>query len=661
MRHLHLKIAFIILWNAVLTSCEYSEPRPASEEEITYTFEMDFGGESKSGCFLSGTYVNNYNLYFFADGELSRQVYSPGGKTTISLAPNQEYLLYAIGNIGQKAFKPGMKLESFLGEKLKFGSLGELAGIPCSYIPEATLIPSRDLTSGTYHVKAGALFAEFKIDLKVKNAADSDKLDITDVSCFNINSELTYFSEGDKAKASTVVDAGDFLSSADLKTLSKGGTVAFYAPENLQGTMSNPTKDYKIKKSSSGLCTYVKVEGTYESQYASYQLKYIFYLGEDLYTSFNIKRNKTYELHLTLDLGDEYLFDLEDVEDDEDNPTQGPDVTREDKYTLVPSVTTLDTWGGNEYSITIDAVNFKGDAIDVTSQVTVDGVKYTGGAPGGLISWNGSEIVATDWWGMSGKWVTASPTYTITFRYGDATVTVSGTMNGYIGIRSKETYWYSEIERSGELAPSQSVFLYGSQTTDVSSTATITAVPDYQWFTNSGRDCIMTGSDIPVTLTATDPSNGFHREGTGSIDVVTDVAELHVTINPSFRNVITFSGTKSISTSTTVSDSFLGNVGIAYIEDPVGNSFPMSVIQSIWYYDVNGERRNLTSEFAIPEEYSRVEFSIGYPNESHEDVPSVEDWSIAENYFPTIKMGQQDIVYLFVNGFLARWQWGYGI
>lgn len=649
------------LCGAVMTSCGQKEPLLSENTEVGYTFEVSFGDESKSGCFASGTYVNDYNLYFFADEVLDRQVYSPGGKTTVSLAPNREYRLYAIGNVGKKSFTPGMSIDSFLSGKLNFSSLDELEGIPCAYIPETTLIPSRDLASGTYHIKAGALFAEFKIDLAVKNALDSDKLDITNVSCFNINSELSYFGENDSATSSTLVDAGDFLSQSDLETLSKGGTVRFYAPENMQGTMSNPTRDYKIKKSDSGLCTYVRIEGTYESQYASYLLKYVFYLGEDLYTSFNIKRNKTYELHLTLDLGDEYLFDLDGFEDNEDSPTQGPNITRDEKYVLVPSETQVDTWGGNEYGITVSAVNFRGDSIDVTRELTVDGVTYTGGAPTGLISWNGSEIVATDWWGMSGTWVTSNPTYTITFRYGDATTTVTGVMNGHTGIRCKDSYWYSEIERAGAHAPAKSVWLYGSQDTDVSGTACIIGDSDLQWFTNSGRDCIMPGEDIPVLLTATDPTNGFFREGTGYINVSTDVAELCVTIRPSFSNVTVFGGTKDISTSTTVSGSFLGNTGISRIEDPVGNSFPMAVIQSISYYDVNGEFRELTSEYAIPEEYSRVEFSIGNPNESHEDVPSTNAWSLAENFFPTISMGQQDMVHIFVNGFTARWQWGFGI
>lgn len=643
---------------APLTSCEQNGPVP---EEIEYTFEMDFAGDSKSACFVSGTYVNDYNLYFFADGELSRQVYSPGGKTTVSLAPNQEYWLYAIGNVGKKSFTPGMSLDSFLGGKLSFGSLSELAGIPCSYSPESAIIPSRDLAEGTYHVKAGALFAEFRIDLKVKNASDEDKLDIKSVSCFNINSELTYFGEDDKATASTVVDEGDFLSASDLSVLSKGGTVSFYAPENMQGTMDNPTYDYKIKKSESGLCTYVKIEGTYESQCASYLLKYIFYLGEDLYTSFNIKRNKSYDLHLTLDLGDEYLFDLESFEDDVDNPTQGPNVTKEVKYTLVPSTDRIDTWGGNEYGITFNAVDFRGDAIDVTGEVTVDGITFTGGAPDGLISWNGSEIVATDWWGMSGAWVTAGPTYTVTFRYGDTTATVSGTMNGHIGIAARDTFIYSEIERSGAHPPLESVWLYGSQITYVSDSAAIIADEDYLWETNSGRDCIMPADDIPVLLTATDPSNGFHREGTGLINVVTDVMKLNVTISPSFNFVNVFGTTKKISTSTTVQGTFLGNVGIASPGDYPGDSYPMAVIQSIWYEDLNGERRDITSEYAIPEEYSRVEFSVGQANGTHRDFPSVECWSLAENHFPYIKTGQQDLMFIFVNGFVAYWQWGYGV
>lgn len=661
MKRKYTYIGFMILGGIAFTSCGQEDPATPEEARVEYSFDISFDVESRSGCFDSGTDVNDYNLYFFADGVLDREVYSPGGITTVSLAPNREYWLYAIGNVGRKSFTPGMSIDSFLEEKLNFSSLGELSGIPCSHIPESCIIPSRDLEGRTYHVRAGALFAGFKIDLKVRNASDSDKLDITGVSCFNINSELSYFSGDDKASASTVVDEGDFLDAEDLRILSTGGSVIFYAPENMQGAMLNPSQDYKLKKSDSGLCTYVRIEGTYESQYAVYMLKYVFYLGEDLYTSFNIKRNKTYELHLTLDLGDEYLFDLEGFDDDEDSPTQGPNVTKEEKYVLVPSETEVDTWGGNEYGISISAVNFKGEAMDVTGDVTVDGIVFTDGAPDGLITWNGSEIVASDWWGMSGDWVTARPEYTITFRYGDASASVTGVMNGHIGIRCKDRYWYSEIERAGEYAPAKAVWLYGSQDTDVSGSAHIIGSTEYQWFTNSGRDCMMPGADIPVLLTATDPSNGFHREGTGAIEVVTDVAELHVTVNPSLAIVIPFSGTKNISTSTAVSGSFLGNAGIAYIESPQSNSFAMSVIQSIWYYDVNGVRRDITSEFAIPEEYSRVEFSTGYPNDSHDDVPSTEEWSIAENFFPTIRMGQQDMIHIFVNGFLAHWQWGYGI
>ncbi len=311
---------------------------------------------------------------------------------------------------------------------------------------------------------------------------------------------------------------------------------------------------------------------------------------------------------------------------------------------LTASLTEQDTWGGNSYPVTLIYDDGAGNVRDVTAQARVESLDC-GSAPAGLVTWDGRNIVAKDWWGMSGSWVTSSPVYTLKLSYGGLTVTISGTMHGYTGAEitpSKSVWHYSEIESGGLNAPTVKITLVGSERTEVK-TYDSYVVDDYdhpEYILENG--CIGVGSGIPLRVEFTDPSNGFRRSGDTSFDVVTNVARLHAYINVFF---IQGSGrTSSISNTSQLSGAHFGSAGIVSIQQ--GNPpFRLNVQQSIWYDDYQGVRHEVTSPYGQADPMDSITVS--------------DEWSLEENWDATIGMGESHLVTIDVNGFTATWLWGY--
>lgn len=325
----------ILTASIMLGACSPSQPEDGDAVKYSeYIFGCTGGiSETKSGYFADGSEVNNYCLFFYMEGELKYAFHSPDGAQLsvqfLESDQDSEMMVYALANVGNliNDYPIGSSIDELLAYKQSFLSLSSLDGIPASYAPDSPVIPSRDLEGKTTVLPAVPLMAKFDINLSVNNAEYPGNLKIKDVRCFNINKEVTAFGSG--ATATEVVSTGDFLSAgSDLPAFEGGASVSFYVPENLQGSISNPTMDYRLKKSSNGLCTYVTVEADYSSDMAVYSLEYVFYLGEDLYTSFNIGRNREYTLNLSLDLSDPYLFAHEPSTPAPSNPDQGPYINR---------------------------------------------------------------------------------------------------------------------------------------------------------------------------------------------------------------------------------------------------------------------------------------------------------------------------------------------
>ncbi len=306
---------------------------------------------------------------------------------------------------------------------------------------------------------------------------------------------------------------------------------------------------------------------------------------------------------------------------------------------LTASVTALDTWGGNEYPVTLSYDDGLGNVSDVTTSASCS-IQFTGGIPQNLLSWSGSKLVADDWWGLSGSWVTAGPTYTLTLSYGGLSVEISGEMHGYTHAEvapEKPVWHYSEIESNGWSGPAAVATLYGSETTEVWTSNT--QVKDSGRYTLS-NGYLGLGSDIPFHVWFTDPSNGYTREGDSQFDIETNIVTLQVSIYPAAAQ---FAEVRPLVANTDSSGEFLGSVGIIAAEesDPY---FIMDVDQEIWYEDYKGDAHQLT-------------FSNGSAP-SPEVVSVSGGWKLNSHWTETIDKGEVRTIEIDVNGFSASWLWG---
>lgn len=100
---------------------------------------------------------------------------------------------------------------------------------------------------------------------------------------------------------------GDHATAEDIQTLMNGDPIYFYVTENCQGKLLPDNNDPWKKVpdhigNSSGLCTYIEMEGKWEDG-ADYEgtVVYRFFLGEDATKSFDIKRNSIHNLTLYLE------------------------------------------------------------------------------------------------------------------------------------------------------------------------------------------------------------------------------------------------------------------------------------------------------------------------------------------------------------------------
>ena len=199
-------------------------------------------------------------------------------------------------------------------------------------------------------------------------------------------------------------------------------------------------------------------------------------------------------------------------------------VTVTQNASLQASESTLDTWGGNSYALTFTYTNTSGTSTTVTPTLT--SLTYTGGAPSGLITYSGGTITATDWWGKSGTWVTASPSYVATFAYSGVTTTVTGTMHGFTGFEYATVYDGYFTRMTSSLSVSAAT-LTGSEERDLTSSAKASS---YGTSSSDFSGSYLKTGEYTGVITVTDPSNGKTRTAYTTFYVLTNVKSVCATL-----------------------------------------------------------------------------------------------------------------------------------
>ena len=316
------------------------------------------------------------------------------------------------------------------------------------------------------------------------------------------------------------------------------------------------------------------------------------------------------------------------------------EITTEEPHaepSLSAGISVQDTWGGNLYPVTLLYDDGRGHKTDVTSLAAAS-FSFSGGIPSEMLVWDGSGMAAADWWGRSGAWVTASPSYTLTLTYNGLSVEISGTMHGYTRAEvapEKQVWYYTEIENNGWSGPAAIATLIGSDRTTVRTTDTSVGA---SYILSNGN--VGLGTGIPFHAVFTDPSNGLQREGDAAFDVQTNVVTLQVNIRVEFAQ---YGETVDLVTSTSTDGTFLGSAGVRNIESGIP-SFYVDITQEIWYEDYKGDTHHITfSDGSVP---------------ASELVSLTGEWSLESNWRDVLDEDELRTVKINVNGFSASWNWG---
>lgn len=229
--------------------------------------------------------------------------------SSVSLPLGRSYEVIALANAGE--ISPPSSLEEALSS-LVYVSEGlpgwNTLGIPMGCMLPLTVTPNLDGVS----IELKRLVA--KLDLSIDlSGLEHGSISFTSISVRQMNRICPFFRDG-KASSSADVCDGDLASAEDLAGINnagKGYSVSFYLMENRQGEllMSNTDPDRKTPESLSaagtdpGLCTYLEVKGNYSGssgQLTGEPLTARLYLGRNAYSDFDLERNCSYTVSLSI-------------------------------------------------------------------------------------------------------------------------------------------------------------------------------------------------------------------------------------------------------------------------------------------------------------------------------------------------------------------------
>ena len=278
---------------------------------------------TKSSIQTSDTRINDVNLYAYVDGKLNRSFYLDEKTKQVNLVPGVEYELFALCNAGKPVEAP--QALSDLGDLLltvRGVDVFSATGLPMASAPmEPTVLRQGE---NTLSFPVSRLVSKWNIRVD-RTALERSDIEITSLVIVNAALNVTPFRSRSKA---TAVGDGDHATAADIHNLNLGQAVQFFTLENCRGTLleagATPADRVydKLPSTERDYCTYVELTCRYTSDggaASSQNMKYRFYLGANTTDNFDVVRNTTHTL--TLSLSDEgahegsWRVDLGDITD----------------------------------------------------------------------------------------------------------------------------------------------------------------------------------------------------------------------------------------------------------------------------------------------------------------------------------------------------------
>ena len=460
--------------------------------------------ETKSSISASETAVTNLNLFVYYDGKLETSSYIESPTSfSMSLVKGRTYNMYALANMGRVS-------APFKEEEMKDYqySISKVTDIKLAF-PMCWSLADKTISGSGPRVNINLERMVSRINFSI-DSSELEDFTVTAVRLRQAALKMYPFfdngSEGSRASNLSEVGDGDWASSSDLTKLNAGQKIWFYALENCQGVLlpGNKSAESKIPSEipyGSELCTYLEMTASYSGEYegvpvSSDNVVYRFYIGNDNCSDFNVRRNNSVDISLT--------------------------VTRDRIFDESWKVSYGDDLPEVNYSLTIVKPNME-LSIGETANLSAMYIKNVGGVKN-----SESDVTAYAAWSSSNASVATVSAGKITAK-GVGTATITATYNGYtakstVTVTDAVTYDY-------QLSPSSTSLVNGR-------TTKFTVVK--RTFTNGTQT---NGQDVSSTFTWT--SSNTSVATVGSNGVVTGVGKGTATITAKYGET-TLTGTVTV-------------------------------------------------------------------------------------------------------------------
>ena len=460
--------------------------------------------ETKSSISASETAVTNLNLFVYYDGKLETSSYIESPTSfSMSLVKGRTYNMYALANMGRVS-------APFTEEEMKDYqySISKVTDIKLAF-PMCWSLADKTISGSGPRVNINLERMVSRINFSI-DSSELEDFTVTAVRLRQAALKMYPFfdngSEGSMASNLSEVGDGDWASSSDLTKLNAGQKIWFYALENCQGVLlpGNKSAESKIPSEipyGSELCTYLEMTASYSGEYegvpvSSDNVVYRFYIGNDNCSDFNVRRNNSVDISLT--------------------------VTRDRIFDESWKVSYGDDLPEVNYSLTIVKPNME-LSIGETANLSAMYIKNVGGVKN-----SESDVTAYAAWSSSNASVATVSAGKITAK-GVGTATITATYNGYtakstVTVTDAVTYDY-------QLSPSSTSLVNGR-------TTKFTVVK--RTFTNGTQT---NGQDVSSTFTWT--SSNTSVATVGSNGVVTGVGKGTATITAKYGET-TLTGTVTV-------------------------------------------------------------------------------------------------------------------
>ena len=303
-------IATCLILSAALLATACHNPVNPEEGEISAPLYVAVDIECEAGAtrgFIDAneTAVSNLNIFIY--DEASGLLHSTGYFTSFSsirfdhLIEGRRYRILALGNTGRR--NAPARLAQALQTKAYFDdpeSISE-SGIPMACDTSVVFGSAGDGYSVCLRLRR--LMARYALQLDLSRMRGD--LELHSAEVHNVAGSVYPWQAESRAEADELCD-GDCLTEEELEDLTYGETIRLLVPENLQGDLLEGNDDPWQKVPSQlgeegDCCTYLEIQARYRFEGMTINdLRYRIYLGEDNIRNFDIRRNTSYVVTLSL-------------------------------------------------------------------------------------------------------------------------------------------------------------------------------------------------------------------------------------------------------------------------------------------------------------------------------------------------------------------------